>query len=34
MKIAVGSDERTPLTDVVVDELRAKGIIGGACGRP
>ena len=26
MKIAVGSDERTTLTDVVVGELRAKGI--------
>ena len=26
MKIAVGSDERTALTDVVVDELRAKGM--------
>jgi ribose 5-phosphate isomerase B len=25
MRIAVGSDERTPLTDAVVDELRRRG---------
>ena len=26
MKIAVGSDERTHLTDFVIDELKARGI--------
>ena len=34
MRMAVGSDERTPLTDAVVEELRSRGVtveLGGPC---